>query len=47
MSINDVLPLIGFCSYLVIDFLIYKYLRERNWKGIIPYLYQKTKKSEN
>lgn len=37
--------IISFISYLVLDFLIYKYLRERNWNGLIPYLFQWYKKN--
>lgn len=44
MNTSDWVLVISIISYICIDFLLFKYLREKNWKGLIPYLVQLHKK---
>lgn len=44
MDVNTMLPAIGFIVFLAIDYLMFKLMREKKFKGLIPYLFQLAKK---
>lgn len=44
MTISNLLLILAFISYFVFEFLLFRYMRQKNFKGLIPVAYNKLKK---
>ncbi len=41
MILTDLFLLLGFTGYLTVEFLLFRYMRKKKWKGLIPLLLKK------